>query len=167
MSGVKQNQIYSVKIPSTVKVIGVEAFYHNTTLASVDLSEATGLESIKDQAFYSTGISEIVFPENLKTIGDSAFTGCTQLKKVILSEGVEEIGAGAFSGCKQLQSLTIPVSVTAIGNSLLSPRESLVIYYNGTEAQLKALLEKQPFWSNGEAVTFILADGTSVVEGAQ
>lgn len=98
---------------------------------------------------------------------DCAFIDCTQLKKVVLSEGVEEIGAGAFRECKQLQSLTIPVSVTAIGNSLLSPRESLIIYYNGTEAQLQALLEKQPYWSNGEAVTFILADGTSVVKGAQ
>ena len=66
-----------------------------------------------------------------------------------------------------MQTIAVTVSVTAIGNSLLSPRESLIIYYNGTEAQLKTLLEKQPFWSNGEAVTFILADGTSVVEGAR
>lgn len=114
-----------------------------------------------------TFVEEIHVPGTVKTIGNNAFIDCTQLKKVVLSEGVEEIGAGAFRECKQLQSLTIPVSVTAIGNSLLSPRESLIIYYNGTEAQLQALLEKQPYWSNGEAVTFILADGTSVVKGAQ
>ena len=113
-----------------------------------------------------TVVEEIHVPGTVKTIGNNAFAGCTQLKKVVLSEGVEEIGAAAFSGCKQLQSLTIPVSVTSIGNSLLSAKESLIIYYNGTEAQLDALLDKQPYWSNGEVVTFILADGTSVEKGA-
>ena len=51
----------------------------------------------------------------LSTIGDSAFSGCTNLKSVSISNSVTSIGSQAFGDCPSLTSATIPDSVTSMG----------------------------------------------------
>ncbi|WP_181817595.1 leucine-rich repeat protein, partial [Metamycoplasma hominis] len=41
-------------------------------------------------------IESITIPGSVKEIGESAFSGCKNLKEVILNEGLEKIGAKAF-----------------------------------------------------------------------
>ena len=50
----------------------------------------------------------------MRTIGDSAFSGCAGLKSVSIPDGVTFIGSFAFSGCTALTSITIPESVRRI-----------------------------------------------------
>lgn len=86
-----KNNITSVIIPSSVKIIGFGAFLGCTSLSSIVLSE--GLDSI----------------ENL------AFADCTNLKELSLPEGLKSIGGGALSFCG-MSDITIPSSVEEIGD---------------------------------------------------
>lgn len=85
-SGSKANEskgkIASVTVPATVKSLGTYAFGASTTgdasmaqLKSVTFAEGSQLETIGNFAFAKTGISEIVIPAGVKTIGQNAFSG--------------------------------------------------------------------------------------------
>lgn len=57
---------------------------------------------------------DVIIPEGISVIGETAFQGMNNIESVYIPEGVELIGEGAFSGCKNLQSLHIPDSVETI-----------------------------------------------------
>ena len=77
-------------------------------------------------------VTELVIPDSVTSIGDSAFRDCdtltsvtmptiaisyipkTNLKTVVITSG-DTIGNYAFRGCSSLTSVTIPDSVTSIG----------------------------------------------------
>lgn len=127
------------------------------------LKSGETVTKIKQGAFRSADIKEIHIPGTVKEICTQAFKNCGQLSIVVLSEGVECLGAAAFAGCDKLVSLTFPSSLKTIENSLLSSNEGLVIQYNGTEAQLDALIKKQTVWfgDDGE-ISFRLSDGSII-----
>ena len=52
-------------------------------------------------------IKDLVIPNNVTSIGDYAFLGCSSLTSVTIGESVTHIGIGAFSGCSSLSSVTI------------------------------------------------------------
>ena len=59
--------------------------------------------------------TEVILPEGLKHIGDSAFEGCVNLEKINFPEGLETIGEGAFAGCQKLKIQPFPASLRDIG----------------------------------------------------
>ena len=59
-------------------------------------------------------LRNLTIPDNVKTIGDYAFAGCSLLVSLKLGVGLTEIGKYAFSSCSSLTSLTIPDMVTTI-----------------------------------------------------
>ena len=76
--------------------------------------------SIADDAFNGiTGLTgELKIGENVKTIGDRAFSGCSGFDKVIFSNSLKSIGSSAFYRCKNLTgNLNLPESLTYIGGS--------------------------------------------------
>jgi hypothetical protein len=92
-----------------VVTIGDLAFAGCTTLATVDLPEATGIGA---GAFAGTALATVDLPKAL-TIGNNAFEGCTALA-VDLPEAIT-IGQSAFYGCTDLFTVDLPKVVT-IGN---------------------------------------------------
>lgn len=60
----------------------------------------------------------ISFAKNIKTIEDSAFSGCKNIKKVIFGTNVTQIGKNSFYKCKKLQTLQFQSgSVKKIGKA--------------------------------------------------
>ena len=54
------------------------------------------------------------------SIGDDAFSGCTDLISVIIPSSVTSIGDDAFSDCRSMISVTIPSGLTSIGDDAFS-----------------------------------------------
>ncbi|MBQ7819584.1 MAG: leucine-rich repeat domain-containing protein, partial [Bacteroidales bacterium] len=74
--------------------------------------------TIGDNAFSGcSNLTSITIPEKVTTIGDNAFSGCSNLTSITIPEKVTTIGDNAFSGCSNLTSITISENVTSIGDS--------------------------------------------------
>ena len=90
----------SIIFPKTVKVIEDVAGYYrneNTVLENVILPE--GVEEIGNSAFVNCkNLKSIKIPSTVKKIDDMAFYDCTSLASVNFPDGLESIGASAFSG---------------------------------------------------------------------
>lgn len=75
--------------------------------------------SIGEGAFEDDLITSVSIPAGVKTIGNAAFKGCSQLQTVTFAEGsaLASIGDNAFEGCQKLSSLQLPEGVTEIGRA--------------------------------------------------
>lgn len=72
--------------------------------------------TIWDGAFYGcTQLTSVIIPGSVNYIGWEAFSGCTRLASVTIGQGVVSIDSWAFENCPALPSVTIPSSVTDIG----------------------------------------------------
>ena len=115
-------------LPLSVTRIGCGAFYGNTSLQTVQLPE--GVTEIDDYAFAHSAVKDITIGENVKRIGDMAFSFCKELTDVTLSKGVETLGERAFSNCTSLKSVYVPSTVKTIGTGALG------VYSTDTSADL-------------------------------
>ena len=77
---------------------------NNSYIKSIHLIDKKGNE-----------IKEYVIPEDVTSIGDYTFAGCSALASVAIGESVESIGKEAFHNCSNLTSITIGNSVANIG----------------------------------------------------
>lgn len=64
-----------------------------------------------------TFIKSVSFHSKLKSVGSSAFSGCTGIVEVDLST-VETIGDNAFRGCTSLTDIDIPSSASSMGSGI-------------------------------------------------
>ena len=64
-----------------------------------------------------TQITEVIIPDSVVIIGDSAFYNCSNLISVTIGNSVNIIGEQAFYSCYDLTSVNIPSSVTTIKTS--------------------------------------------------
>ena len=88
---------------------------------NLDLSQTTGMNEITTWAFESmSGLSSVILPDTVTSIGTFAFQGCSNLKSINIPNGVEIIGEYTFNGCSSLTEIDIPDSVTTIDSSAFS-----------------------------------------------
>jgi len=116
-----------VQIPEGVTTIGKRAYSDSKTLTRIEFPAS--LQSIQDEAFCNcTQLESLVFRSSssndttntapqLKTIGKSAFLGCTKLTKIELPSSLVTIGSLAFCDCTQLQSVKLQKGLQTIGNN--------------------------------------------------
>ncbi len=110
-------EIYGYKIDS----IYSEAFkyYYDSKTRFHNISKIilpNGVKEIyKDTFAKDTYLEEIEFADDLNSIGDSAFSGCTNLKKISKLNNVKKIYKYSFNNCQSLEEVNIPDGVTSIG----------------------------------------------------
>ena len=124
-----------INIPANVKTIGKSAFYNCSSLDNVVIP--SGVTEILEYTFYECdNLKKITLSNNLKTIGQSAFSGSgletvnipssvtnidsgafagTNLKKVVIPYGIKAISPDTFNRCENLTDVVIPETVTTIG----------------------------------------------------
>ena len=122
-----RDNIVPVSINS-VTVLGGEikkyAFYKCTGLTSIVIPDS--VTSIGYGAFYyCEGLTSIAIPDSVTSIGDGAFRECSSLTSITIPDSVTSIGSYAFYGCSSLTSVTIPEGVTSIGDGAFYDCSSL------------------------------------------
>ena len=75
----------------------------------------TGKGALSENYTYGTFIESLTIGNEVTTIGEDAFWGCSGLTSVTIPNSVTSIGKGAFYLCRSLTSVTIGNSVTSIG----------------------------------------------------
>ena len=96
----------SFAIPEGVKKIGINAFFYSG-LEEVIVPDT--VEIIEWSAFQDCqNLEKVVISKSLKELGDSAFKNCFKLKEIILPETLEVIGSDIFSGCSSLEKVILP-----------------------------------------------------------
>ena len=73
----------------------------------------------------SSGLTHIVIPDSVTSIGEMVFYNCTSLTSIVIGNSVTSIGDKAFRGCTLLTSMVIPDSVTSIGDDAFRDCDSL------------------------------------------
>lgn len=126
------SNINTIRIPSTVSIIGENAFAMAPNLKSVRIQ--SGVEAIGDSAFEGCEkLKTINIPYPCVSIGSKAFKGCKNLASVLLPEGILSIGSDCFSGCV-LEGIVLPKSLVELGAGALSyiPTLKSVYVWNPT-----------------------------------
>ena len=127
--------ITGVRLPDSLKTIGMQAFCNCSELKTVESGE--GLESIGYGSFSGcTSLASIDLPEGLTSIGSGAFFGCKSLASIDLPDGVTSIGSSAFYRCSLLESIILPDGVTEIGQVAFSECTKLktVVFGKGIQS---------------------------------
>ncbi len=116
-------------IPKTVTEILSEAFAQTTAVKNITFEKADeGAKlTMGDKVFTGTGLTSIVLPAHLESIGASVFEDCKLLESVTFAEGYKCTGLpeNTFKGCTQLKEIKIPRTVTSIGDYAFSGCASL------------------------------------------
>jgi len=112
-----------ISVPETVNFIGYGAFDGTPWKESQMQGDFLIINQILTDASSCSG--DVILPDSIISIGEFAFSNCTELTSVTIPESVTAIGEGAFSYCTSLTSMTIPENVKTIGASAFGDCTSL------------------------------------------
>ena len=134
-------KLTSITIPDGVTYIGTNAFYGCSRLTDITVDSnnlyycsESGVLFNKDKTTlicYPAGKtdSSYTIPDEVTSIGYTAFEACTGLTSIYFPDGVTSIGDYAFESCTGLESITIPNSVTSIGYAAFNYCSGLTSIY--------------------------------------
>lgn len=108
----------SIEVKAGTTEIAENAFLFSSGAVSSRLKSVTfadnSLKVIGPSAFFGCAIEKIDLPSSVTTIGESAFEGCSYLKRVTLPAGVTTISNSAFETCTSLETINLE-NITKIG----------------------------------------------------
>ena len=194
------SSLTSVTIPNSVTSIGYHAFYRCLGLKEVHISDIAAwckiefnkndsnpleyahhlylngeeikdliipdsVTEIKNSAFSGcSGLTSVTIGNSVTSIGESAFKYCSGLMSVIIPNSVSSIGIAAFNG-SGLTSVTIPNSVTSIGNYAFGSCSSLKeVNYNATNCTYMGSYYNPVFFDNPSSINVInIADNVQII----
>ena len=115
----KKEDISSVDIKDTTRIICNDAFYYYSLIESLIIPDS--VVYIGDSAFqYCQSVTSLVLGKNVKYIGDSAFYDCKKLRYLTIPNSVTELGESAFRGCLALRSITIGEGIKVLPKFVFS-----------------------------------------------
>ena len=95
--------ISEIDIPGSVTNLGAYAVSNNRNLTNVVMR--AGLKSIQAAAFLNTGLFDVVIPDTVAVVGNSAFNYCYSLTNVVVGQNVSAMGGMVFYKCTSLESV--------------------------------------------------------------
>lgn len=96
-----------------LKYIGFRSFRGCASLRTVQFYD--GLEQIRQEAFFSAGITGVNIPNSVTNLEDYVFKNCSLLTEAIIGSGISELDTSTFQSCTSLTSLDIPNTIDTIG----------------------------------------------------
>ena len=123
-------EVKKIIIEEGVTSIGSQAFNmfgeYDDTKGPIDISLPNSLKSIGDKAFKGcSNLTNIQLPKGVTSIGEWAFYNCESLKSINIPDGVKSIEHGTFEGCSNLTNVQLSEGLTSIDGGVFSGCESL------------------------------------------
>ena len=122
------NALTSVTLPNSLVKMGLDIFSDCYNLLAINVDEANPVFSSKHGLLLDKGgstllvvprgVSSVVIPDGVNTIGARAFWNCRSLTSVVLPESVTKINNAAFLGCTSLTSLIILAPEVTFGKKV-------------------------------------------------
>ncbi|MBQ8505776.1 MAG: leucine-rich repeat domain-containing protein [Clostridia bacterium] len=137
--------ITKIVIPSCVTTIGASAFLDCVNLESIVIENDSNLVSIGEQAFSGcSNLKSIVIPNGVTAISNSTFYNCKNLSTVEIADDslLTSIGNMAFCYCEKLEEINIPYNVKSIGNDAFYSCKSLTTLAISANSLLTTIGEK-------------------------
>lgn len=112
--------------------IADNAFAKDTTIKTVTLGDT--IKTVGEAAFKGcTNLTKVTYNKNITKIADDTFNGCKSIKSFTLSSGIKSIGEAAFKNCTALKSFKLTKNVKSVGASAFSGCKKLSKFtYNST-----------------------------------
>ena len=139
-----------IVVPSSVQghpvvAIGPEVFRNLEGITRVVLPE--GIRSIGDRAFYAcSDLVSVSLPGSLKSIGEMAFCNCYALGALTIPAGVQSIGSSAFLNCTAMSNLQVAEGNSwykAVDNVLFSADMTVLIAYLNSKTNTTYTIPEQ------------------------
>lgn len=109
-------RIEELLIPASVSSIANYFAAQNPALKRVEFGKGSKLTQINPYSFnYDSSLSEIIFPEGLRTIGEESFLRCA-LTSLDFPEGLTSINQYAFDSCQSLSEVKFPSTLNSIAS---------------------------------------------------
>lgn len=127
------NQIKSITLPSSVRLIGQSAFEGLTNLETVTISNGSNLTSINKRAFANNPkLTSFILPDSVKTIAEEAFADNSSLTTftVSVNSTLETIGLRAFNRNAALKEFYLPKTLKKVAGYAFALCTSLTFYYH-------------------------------------
>lgn len=140
----------SFEIPEDVTVIGTGAFENLSNLKTVTFAQSSRPLEIQTYAFKSSGITRIVLPARLTSLGGEAFKYCASLEYAEFEAGCPITslpdysgGNGMFENCRSLKTIVMPENLNSVGKWIfygISGLEKIYLPGYANEAAAKEAL---------------------------
>ena len=130
VSSISKTAFYGCSALSTIKVEPENPYYDSRNNCNAVIETKTNklivgcsstfipdnVSSIAEASFWGSGLTAIEIPNCVTSIGNFAFSSCSNLISVTLPNTITSIEDGTFSYCSSLLSIKIPESVMNIGS---------------------------------------------------
>ena len=130
--------------------IGVSAFYNCMTLEEIEglgHVKYIGKEAFSGCTALKGNANGALVLEQVDSIPEQAFYGCSMLSNVRLSAKLYSLGQKAFSGCKSLTAIQLPESLKALPAETFADCSSLQqVIYSSSLRQVDAESFKNSAW---------------------
>lgn len=137
------NSLKKVVLPAGITEIGTGAFSNCVMLESITFGTDTvngrfpeGLHTIGQRAFSGcSNLTNAELPKGLQTVDQYVFNGCIGLTNVVFPVGLQTIGQRAFYGCSNLTDAVFQSGLVTIDQEAFSGCSKLtnVVFPNGLE----------------------------------
>ena len=131
------HMLTAVKLPATLKHIGIRAFANCTRLAKIEIPAS--VQSIAENAFFGChSLQSLIFaaPSVLSSLGINAFYNCVSLTEIALPQSLKALPASAFAGCRSLTTVDLG-GVSVVGKNAFRHCDALTSVKAGGDVKLE------------------------------
>ena len=126
---------------------------------NTQLSE--GIRELGNKCFMGmSGITEIILPSSVESLGNSAFTN-TRISTINIGENINRIGDACFYGCVNLTEFTLPSGLTVVSDNLFYNCSSLS-KINNNSTTLKSIGYKS--FMKAAITSFTINEGVTEIK---